>query len=137
MGANYSDVFTLLGYTRPATAVQPGQSIQITLYWQVGNKLMDMPAPTRGSPLSAFVHVVAGDPTQSIAQYDGWETALRGLEPGDVIVQQANLEIGAQAQPGSYAVLIGLYSPQNGARLRVNGAIDPADYVRVGKLDVK
>lgn len=137
VGANYSNVFTLLGYTQQPAQAQPGQAVQFTLYWQVGNQLMPMPAPTHGSPLSAFVHVVDGDPTKVVTQYDGWETALRGLEPGDVIVQQANLDLGAQVKPGRYDVLIGLYSPQNETRLRVSGTAEQADSVKAGKLEVK
>ena len=136
VNANYADVFTLLGYTQPSK-VKPGESAPLILYWQVGHNAMPMPAPTKGSPLSAFIHVVDGDPTKQVAQYDGWETALRGLEPGDVIVQQADIEIGDQVQPNKYAVLIGLYSPQNGARLMVNTAQGPVDAVNVGQLRVK
>ncbi|MCX6044607.1 MAG: glycosyltransferase family 39 protein [Chloroflexi bacterium] len=135
--ANYSDVFTLLGYTQQPAQAQPGQAVQITLYWQVGNQLMPMPAPTRGSPLSAFVHVIDGDPTKVVTQYDGWETALRGLEPGDVIVHQATLDISDQVKPGHYDILIGLYSPQNGARLLVKSTAEQADSVKVGTLEIK
>lgn len=136
VNANYADVFTLLGYTQPST-VKPGKSAHLTLYWQVGPKAMPMPAPTKGAPLSAFIHVVDGDPAKRIAQYDGWETALRGLELGDVIVQQADIEIGEQVQPGGYTILIGLYSPQNGARLTVNMPQGPVDAMEVGQLQVK
>jgi len=137
VGANYSDVFTLLGYATAATNVKPGQTAQLTLYWQVGKKLMPMPAPTKGAPLSVFVHLVDGDPTKMVAQYDGWETALRGLEPGDVIAQHANLDIGAPVKPGKYDLLVGLYSPQDGARLTVNGPQGQIDHVVVGQIDVE
>ena len=51
----------------------------MTLYWEKGPAVMPMPAPTRGAPLSAFVHVL-DDAGATVAQYDGWETALRGIE---------------------------------------------------------
>ncbi|MFN8487155.1 MAG: glycosyltransferase family 39 protein [Caldilineaceae bacterium] len=136
VNANYADTFTLLGYTQPAK-VKLGNSAHLTLYWQVGRKPMPMPAPTKGSPVSAFIHVIDGDPAKIVAQYDGWETALRGLEPGDVIVQQADIDIGDQVQPGKYTLLIGLYSPQNGARLTVNTPQGLVDAVTVDQLRVK
>ncbi len=137
IGANYGDVFTLLGYTQQPATGQSGKSVRLTLYWQVGRLPMAMPAPTKGSPLSAFVHVIDGDPTKIVAQYDGWETALRGLETGDVIAQPAELELGEQVAPGKYTLLIGLYSPQNGARLTVNNAQGSVDAVDVGRFIVK
>ena len=137
VGANYADVFTLLGVAPALAQGKPGVSIQLTLYWQVGNKPMAMPAPTKGSPLSAFVHVVDGDPTKTVAQYDGWETALRGLETGDIIVQHAAFEIGVLVKPGKYTILVGLYSPQDGARLSVKGLQGKIDYVTVGSLEVQ
>ena len=98
---------------------------------------MPQPAPTRGEPLSAFVHVVDGDPARQVAQADGWEVALTGLEPGDVIVQQFTLDFGGGVAAKEYQLLAGLYSPQDGSRLPVtqNGAA-PADHIDLGVITV-
>jgi hypothetical protein len=32
-------------------------------------------------------------PARKVAEADGWPTALRGLEPGDVIAQRVTLQI--------------------------------------------
>ncbi|MDQ3250086.1 MAG: hypothetical protein M3Q45_12875, partial [Chloroflexota bacterium] len=137
VNVNFGDSFTLLGYTGVPATIQPGQTVPLTLYWQVGVRPVIMPAPTRGSPLSAFVHLVDGDPTAIVAQYDGWETALRGLEAGDVIVQRAPLTLGESVQPGVYSLLVGLYSPQSGERLPASGPEAQPDHAVVGQLEVR
>jgi hypothetical protein len=132
--ANFADNLTLLGYNQLTGEIVPGQPVQLNLYWQVGNAPLAMPAPTRGAPLSAFVHLtLAGDPAAKVAQFDGWSTAWRGLEPGDVIVQPIQLDLPAELTPGAYDLLVGLYSPQSGARLPVG----EGDFVRMGQLEVQ
>jgi 4-amino-4-deoxy-L-arabinose transferase-like glycosyltransferase len=137
VGANFQDVLTLLGYTPAVAEVQPGQSFNLTLYWQVGAQPMQMPAPTKGAPLSAFVHVTTpGDPGQKVAQFDGWPTALRGLEPSDVIGQVVQLDFADEAAPDSYDLLVGLYSLQSFGRLLVNNHQGAPDFVRAGSVHV-
>ncbi len=134
--ADFGGVFTLLGFTTDAEQVAPGQPLAVTLYWQVGATPMPQPAPTRGAPVSAFVHLVAGDPANRVAGADGWEVALRGLEPGDVIVQQMTVAVGAEVGAGEYQLLAGLYSPQDGARLTVETDAGPVDAVKLGAIEV-
>lgn len=135
--ANFSDHFTLLGYTLPS-AVRPGASVTLTLYWQVGTQPLPQPAPTRGNALAAFVHLTApDDPGQKIAQFDGWPTAVRGLEPGDVIAQPVTLDLSPEATAGRYALLVGLYSPQSLARLPVTEPPGQADFMRAGEIEVQ
>jgi hypothetical protein len=132
--ANFADNLTLLGYHQPADGVAPGQPMPLTLYWQVGDAPLTMPAPTRGAPLSTFVHLtMAGDPAAKVAQFDGWPTAWRGLEPGDVIAQPVQLDLPADLEPGVYDLLVGLYSPQSGARLPVG----EDDFVRLGQVEIQ
>jgi hypothetical protein len=130
-------VFTLLGYEQAAASVTPGEALAITLYWQVGETSMPQPAPTRGEPISAFVHVVDGDPANQVAQADGWEVALRGLESGDVIAQRMVLNFAPATPAKEYTLLAGLYSPQDWARLPVTQAgREPADHVVLGAVAV-
>jgi hypothetical protein len=138
VGANFEDVFTLLGYSRDPSPAEAGQPVGVTLYWQVGTDPMPMPAPTKGAPLAAFVHLTSpGSPEQKIAQYDGWPTALRGLEPGDVIVQPLSLDIAPDAVAGSYDLLVGLYSPQTFERLLVASQPGAPDALLAGQMIVR
>ena len=135
VGADLGGVFMLLGYALEHDRVAPGETATITLYWQVGTQPMPQPAPTRGEPISAFVHVVDGDPAKQVAQADGWDVALAGLEPGDVIVQQFTLNFSGDVAPKEYQLLAGLYSPQDGSRLPVTQpGSAPTDHVNMGTI---
>jgi len=135
-GAEFGQTFTLLAYGYDQAAVAPGQNVQVTLVWQVGKAALVSPAPTRGAPLSAFVQVTTEDPATKVAQFDGWSTALRGLEMGDVIVQPITLEIGADVAPGAYHIRVGLYSPQSGERLLMRRESGEGDHLDIGLLSV-
>ncbi len=137
VGANFGDVLTLLGYSQDPSPVHPGGALDLTLYWQVGEQPMPQPAPTRGAPLSAFVHVIDGDPANKVAEFDSWNVALRGLESGDVIAQHAFLQIADNATPKLYDLLVGLYSPQNWQRLTTTQDGNLRDYAVVGEVEVK
>jgi hypothetical protein len=78
-----------------------------------------------------------GDAQAKFAQFDGWPTALRGLEAGDIIAQPVELAWSSDAAPGAYDLLAGLYSPQSFTRLTVADKGDRADFVRMGDLLVK
>ncbi len=116
--ANFDGVFRLIGYSLASAEPVAEVTMEITLFWEVGEKPMPMPAPTRGRPLSTFVHLVNADTTDKAAQFDGWETAMRGLESGDIIAQKILLPL-TDIQDGDYDVLVGLYSPQDWTRLPV------------------
>lgn len=134
--ANFSDVLTLLGYTNSAGGARPGAPLELTLYWRVGVAPMPQPAPTRGAPISAFAHLVDGDPANKVAEFDAWNVALRGLEPGDVIAQRVTLELPAAMPAKPYELLVGLYSPQNWQRLTTTQAGEQRDYAIAGAVEV-
>lgn len=137
VNADFGDVFTLLGATVEPGIAQAGQPVIVQLFWRKGPNAMPMPAPTRGEALSVFVHLVDGDPANKLAQVDGWQAALRGLEPGDVIVQRMVLEIAPETPGGEYDLLVGMYSPQDWARLTVDTPTGAVDHANVGFLSVQ
>ena len=98
--------------------VRPGDTLYLILYWHVASGEVAAPYPSQAAPLAAFVHLSAtADPTQIVAQFDGWPAALTGLEPGDVVIQPVVLQVSPAAPEGDYVVRVGLYSPQSGLRL--------------------
>lgn len=105
----------------------------MTLYWEVVDADIPAPSPARAGPLATFVHLSAEDPSEIVAQYDGWETALTGLEPGDLITQRIALSLGADVAPGRYYLRAGLYSPQTGQRLPLAGG---GELITLQPLDV-
>lgn len=130
--ASGETVFTLPWATVASTTTRDAP-LPVTLYWVRGDGLMPMPAPTLGEPVSAFVHLIPGEiadppgeiPAQ-VAQADGWDFALRGLETGDLIEQKLTLYLPADLAPGVYTVLTGLYSPQDWQRLTASQERAPA-----------
>ena len=134
VGADYEGAFSLLGVVMDGgeeTAVSPGQPLNLTLYWQVDSADIVTPKSSQAAPLAAFVHVSGADPSQIIAQYDGWPTALSGLESGDIIAQPITLFVSPDAAPADYFVRVGLYSPQSRQRLIVANGEDSTVVVRV------
>ncbi len=139
--ADFAGVLTLEGYEWENRRVAPGDTLHLNFYWRVGDESMPMPAPTRGAPLSFFLHMTGDEASQIVAQYDGWPIALRGLEPGDIIVHPVTVDLPDDLPPGAYTLLAGLYSPQNGARLVVttpsDGQAGAGDHVLIGQVDVQ
>ncbi len=124
IGADFAGAFTLLGIAPELVegepvdgTVSPGTPLNLTLYWQVGVVEVDTPNPSFPTALSAFVHISGEAPSQIIAQYDGWPTALAGLEADDIIAQPVSLFLPPETAPGAYVVRVGLYSPPSGQRL--------------------
>ncbi|MFQ5409790.1 MAG: ArnT family glycosyltransferase, partial [Anaerolineales bacterium] len=73
----------------------------VTSYWRVVGRV--------AAPLAEFVHLLAQDGAIA-SQFDGWGSAARGLEVGDLVLQRSPL---AAPEAGVGAVLqLGLYSPQ-------------------------
>lgn len=132
-GAGFGGAFALLGYEAGGEQVAAGESVTLTLYWEVGSGEVAAPAPARAGPLASFVHLSGEDPGEIVAQYDGWETALSGLERGDVISQRVTLAVPAETATGRYYVRAGLYSPQTGHRLPASSG---GDMVTLGAVDV-
>ena len=77
------------------------------------------------------MHLTGEQPHQILAQYDGWETAVRSLEPGDVIAHRVSIPIDETVPPGDYNLLLGLYSPQNARRLTMEKGQDSVLLVAV------
>jgi hypothetical protein len=136
LAADFAGAFALLGYHMAQREVRPGEMIDLTLYWQVKSAEIETPAPATAAPLAAFVHLSEADPADIVAQYDGWGTALTGLERGDVIIQPVRIQAPAGVPAGAYDLRLGLYSPQSLARLPVTSRQGAADFVTLSRLTI-
>ncbi len=106
----------LIGYeARPAQA-RPGDAIRVLTYWRVEHV---MGAETW--PLVMFVHLAGPDDT-FVAQEDRLDVAVETLSAGDEFFQTHRLTLPGDAQPGTYRIAIGLYSPVTNARVPVGGS---------------
>jgi hypothetical protein len=134
--ANLGGQVTLLGYDLPArdahsgrVHVEPGAALPVTLYWQA---LPELPAPQElAISYKVFVQLVG--PEGVVAQVDavpaGWQRPTTGWVPGEVIVDEHVLAIPpdgvsgpADAPPGAYALIAGMYDERTLDRLAVRDA---------------
>jgi 4-amino-4-deoxy-L-arabinose transferase-like glycosyltransferase len=137
VGANFSDAFSLLGFATPQSEIRSGEALAITLVWRVNTADITMPSPTTADPLAAFIHVASTDDSGSIvAQYDGWETALTGLERGDIITQAIQVQIPEDTPPAIYQLRVGLYSPQSWQRFPVSWRGQTSDFITLTPITI-
>jgi mannosyltransferase len=94
----------LLGYALGSTAVAPGESLLLTLYWQALAPMQER--------YTVFTHLLDGN-GQILAQVDsepaggGWPTD-RWL-PGDVVRDNYALTVSPTALPGPHLLEVGMY----------------------------
>jgi hypothetical protein len=106
----FDDRIQLLGYRLVHDRVYPGEEVSLVLLWQVSGDLMP--------PIASFIHLLDED-GRACAQYDGWGTAVRGLEVGDVIVHHVRIPTLVNMEPGVYRLQLGVYSPDTMMRWQV------------------
>lgn len=128
MAASFDDALKLVGYEVTPTAVQPGDTLWVTLAWQV-TQPMDR-------PWSIFVHL--NDPVleRPIAQRDMYPgqglrpTSL--LLPGERLVTRHLLAVPATAvAPADLALTVGLYDFVTDERLPVTESDLPVQQAAV------
>jgi hypothetical protein len=106
----------LVGYDVPQNAVQPGDTLPITLFWQAQARIPE--------DYQVFVHLMGPD-GRPIAQGDkspldgDWPTSA--WEPGQTFRDDYQIEIPADLAPGTYELRVGLYRLADFTRLPVQG----------------
>ncbi len=113
--ADFDRTLSLIGYRLESSNVARGDALNLTTYWQVTGALV--------TPVAFFVHVTQDG--QIVGQFDGWGTALRGLEIGDVIVQHVRVPLAPDVLPGTYNLELGVYSPDTMQRWPVRSSALP------------
>ena len=86
-------------------------ALQVITAWRIETA----PAGTR----ALFAHVL-DESGQIVAQDDAWRSSFATLQPGDLFFQVQTLPLTA-VLPGMYWLQIGLYEPDSGRRLAVDG----------------
>ncbi len=113
--AHFGEAITLRGYDLSAENAQPGDMLELTLYWQA--------QAVPGDNYSAFVHLVPQAAYEVVAQADGapatpQRPTLTWHTPGEILISPPfHLPLPADLAPGVYRLFIGLYNYQTGARL--------------------
>jgi hypothetical protein len=105
---------TLLGYGLSSQEVTSGQSLTITLTWRA--------EATATTNYIVFIHLLSQD-GQILAQSDrvpvGGARPTTGWVPGEVIRDAHRLALPPEAPSGRYALVVGMYNPDDGERLHV------------------
>jgi hypothetical protein len=112
VGANFADRATLLGYDlRPATP-QPGETLQLTLYWRAEREM--------SRSYKVFAHLLDAEGRVS-AQRDAvpadWTRPTTGWLPGEIVTDSHELALEADTPPGEYLLEVGLYEERTATRL--------------------
>jgi hypothetical protein len=136
VNAKLGDLATLLGYdlALPEGGLRPGTQFSVTLHYQVN--------AATSQDLTQFIQLFSPDlgmaAQQDAPPQDGanptWAWA-----PGEIVVDTRTLQVRADATPGAYQLLAGLYDPADGARLPVTDAQRnalPGGYIALTDLSV-
>ncbi len=108
----FADGVTLAGYAINRRQAAPGDTIELTLYWQAEGR----PAQN----YKVFVHLV-NDAGARAAHHDSEPQAGAAptgrWQPGQQIIDSHPLAIAPNAPPGAYRLVVGLYNGATGQRL--------------------
>ncbi len=126
---NFGDQIILTGYDQqPTTDLQPGDTVEFTLYWQA--------ATTPADNYQLFMHLVPLDEYAVLAQHDSSPAVperltLTWTEPSETLISPPfPLTLPPDLPSGEYRVMVGLYKFETGVRLSV-GTGDAYELTRI------
>ena len=111
----FGDAIRLTGYSLGRTEARPGEGVLLTLYWQADSPLE--------IGYSVFTQIIDMADYHKAGQRDG-EPVCNQLPtddwlPGDTIVDRYYIPIFADAPPGVYRLLVGMYDSETSERLDI------------------
>ncbi len=127
LNAPLGDVVTLLGANLSTSTLSPGDTFTVTLVWQARAEM------TTG--YRVFLHLLAPDGsliTQSDGEPSHWTRPTTGWMPGEVILDEHELTLPADAPHGLYRLQAGMYTLKDGRLSTPDG-----DAVQLLKISVK
>ena len=126
------DQVRFLGYDLPLGGAQPGDRLNLTLYWQCLRE-MDI-------GYTVFVHVLDSE-DDMVGQWDSipqsGELPTTTWVPGEVVVDSYEVPVAPEVDPGSYTLEVGMYDARTGQRFVVtdtNGDRLPGDRILLGNV---
>lgn len=132
--ATMEDEVRLLAFDVPKDPVCAGETLPVTLYWQLGE--------TPAVNYKLFLHLAKEDDSGVVAQVDvepfGGFTPMTRWESGEVVLDTVPFPLDAAVAPGRYRLLAGLYNPETVQNLRVTSApnVLPGDRLFLSEIDV-
>ena len=137
--ARFGDALKLRGYTITpfATGIQPGGTLPISLFWEPLRSLV-------GTDYQVFVHLTLPDDPKPLAQLDGrpmegGQPTTLWTMPGTLFHDDRAMALPPSLPPGRYVLRLGVYRPEDGARLPVSATQQPVDSnaVVLGEVEVQ
>jgi len=109
---NFGDILFFLGHDRNASTLEPGDTLELILYWQLLQK------PPRQYTFFAHLLDVNG---QVVAGFDANEypTTFWNEEGGERLLSYMPLPLPRDLPPGTYQLEIGVYNQPSGERLSI------------------
>ncbi len=108
------DAILLRGYTLSQERLAPGERLDLTLYWQATGPIQQ--------PYTVFTQLIDLETLHKAGQRDGVPGCERfptdRWQPGDIMVDRYAIAVAADAPPGTYSLLVGMYD-RNEERLPV------------------
>ena len=90
--------------------LQAGRNLEILSFWEITNSPQD--------DIKLFLHILdAGG--EIVAQHDGLDILIQGLQPGDELVQLHTIHLPEDLSPGEYGLQIGAYQTADNTRLQL------------------
>lgn len=118
--ATFGKAITLEGYSLNRDSFSPGDIVQLTLFWRA-----EAPIAKR---YKVFVHLVGDPAAPPAAQHDGEPGGGLALtttwRPAQTIADNHGVYLPPDLPPGEYALLVGLYGLDDGARLILENGAD-------------
>lgn len=122
----------LTGYDLDRLGVTPGDSLEVTLYWEAQT--------TMQTDYTVFVQIIDLNTQTRYAGSDAmpanWTRPTSTWAMGEQILDTHTLTISPDAPPGTYALIMGMYHNADGtiSRLRIRG--EDVDYVHLTNIRV-
>jgi hypothetical protein len=111
--AQFGEQIELLGYHLSASETRPGESLALVTAWRLLEPLPDA---------ALFAHV-AGD-AEPLAVADSLGAPGESWLAGDVLLQLHEIAIPLGAPAGTYPLVVGVYTQDDGRRLTTDGGAD-------------
>ncbi len=137
--ARFGDALKLRGYTITpfATGIRAGGTLPISLFWESLRSL-------EGTDYQVFVHLTLRDDPKPLAQIDGrpmegGQPTTLWTTPGALFHDDRAMALPETLPPGRYVLRLGVYRPEDGARLPITGTRQPVDSeaVVLGEVEVQ
>jgi len=126
------DAIHLIGYDLPTLNLEPGETLNLKLYWRADRPIEKSYTvfaqivgaqfnPRKNNPLWGQIDRAPSPPTNA------WL-------PNEIVADAYRITIDADAPPGKYQVIVGLYDAATGARLAVDGG---GNSITIGEIQVR